>query len=119
MKTVIKIALGIMLAGFVMVAGCAAVIGTAASDPEVKKSLAQADKAVDDLNDMAGENDRNYRAAMKQVKLGDSRADVIALLGKPRDKQVMQSDFGRSEMLYYGSWQISLSDGVVDGKNRY
>ncbi len=119
MKTVIKIALGILLAGIVMVGGCAALIGAAASDPEVKKSVAQLDRATDDLDDMAGDNDHRYAAKVRQVQLGDTRAEVIRLLGKPRDRQVTRSEFGKSEFVYYGSWQISLADGVVDGKSRF
>ena len=119
MKTVIKITLGILLAGVVMVGGCAALFSAVASDPEVKKSVAQLDRASKDVDDMTGENDRHYASRMRQVQLGDSRAEVIRLLGKPRDRQVMRTEFGKSEFVYYGSWQISLSDGVVDGKSRF
>ena len=71
------------------------------------------EKASDDLSDMTGENDRNYKAAMRKVHIGDEKAKVIALLGKPRDKQTMRSEYGKTEMLYYGSWQLSLEDGSV------
>jgi outer membrane protein assembly factor BamE (lipoprotein component of BamABCDE complex) len=94
-------------------------ISAAASDPEVKKSVAQLEKASDDLDDMAGENDVKYRAHMKQVELGMTKEQVRGLLGKPRDTQVMRSDYGRMDTWYYGSWQLSFTDGVLDGKNRW
>jgi outer membrane protein assembly factor BamE (lipoprotein component of BamABCDE complex) len=119
MKTVIKIALGILLAGAVMVGGCAALIGAAASDPEVKKSVAQLDKASDDLDDMTGENDHNYRAKVKSLELGNSKDEVVSIMGKPRDTQRMESEFGTDVSLYYGSWQLNFTDGVLDSKNRF
>jgi outer membrane protein assembly factor BamE (lipoprotein component of BamABCDE complex) len=119
MKMVIKITLGILLACVVLVGGCTALIAGAADDPEVKKSVAQLEKAGEDLDDMTGENDHNYRAKMRQVELGMSKSDVRGLLGKPRDVQVMRSDYGRSDTWYYGSWQLSFENGVLDGKNRW
>ena len=38
-------------------------IGAAAQDPEVKKSVAQLDKATDDLDDVTGENTPATRPA--------------------------------------------------------
>jgi hypothetical protein len=77
------------------------------------------DKRGDDVQDLAGKNDHRYRAAIQQLQVGDPRSRVIALLGQPRDRQVTRSEFGQHEWLYYGSWQISLTDGVVDAKSRF
>lgn len=91
----------------------------AADDPEVKQSLKELERAGEEFDDLTGKNDNHYRAAIRQVHLGDTRARVIELLGKPRDRQVTRSEFGRHEWLYYGSWQISLTDGVVDAKSSF
>ena len=56
---------------------------------------------------------------MQQVELGMTTDQVRDLLGKPRDTQVMRSDYGRSTTWYYGSWQLSFTDDVLDGKNRW
>jgi hypothetical protein len=77
------------------------------------------EEATKDLEDVSGQNDADYRADMKRIKLGMSASEVRAIAGKPRDKQIMRSEFGRSEFWYYGSWQISIEDGTVTGKNRY
>ena len=68
---------------------------------------------------MSGDNDVQYRAAMQQVELGMTTDQVRDLLGKPRDTQVMRSDYGRSTTWYNGSWQLSFTDDVLDGKNRW
>ena len=83
------------------------------------ESLREPDKAGDNLDDLTGKHDDRYRAAIRQLQLGDTRARVIELLGEPRDRQVARSEFGRHEWLYYGSWQISLTNGVVDAKSRF
>jgi SmpA / OmlA family len=118
-KTVVKVALGILLGFTILTAGCAALVGVAANDPEVKKSVQQLDGAAKDLDDMAGENDASYKAKMRQVTLGMSKADVRALLGKPRDKQVMRTEYGRDDTWYYGSWQLSFENGSLTSKNRW
>jgi outer membrane protein assembly factor BamE (lipoprotein component of BamABCDE complex) len=112
MKTVLKIALGILLAGVVLIGGCTALIAGAANDPEVKKSVAA-------LDDMTGANDGQYRAKIKRVELGMTQDEVVAIMGKPRDKQRMESEFGTDVSLYYGSWQLNFTDGVLDSKNRF
>jgi len=77
------------------------------------------EEATEDLEDVAGENDSQYRAKVRQVKLGMSRAKVRAIMGPPRDKQTMRSEFGHSDYWYYGTWQITFDHGKVDSKNRY
>jgi outer membrane protein assembly factor BamE (lipoprotein component of BamABCDE complex) len=76
--------------------------------------------SAEQLEDVSGDNDSNYRAQMKQVKLGMSKDDVRSIMGSPpRDKQRMKSEYGTTEMWYYGSWQLSFTDGVLDSKNKY
>lgn len=116
MKLVLKITLGIILGAVLLVAGCTALIGAGASevakDPEVKA-------AVEDLNDLSGDNDAKYKASMQQIELGMTKAEVISIAGKPRDVQRMRSELGLDESLYYGSWQLNFTDGVLESKNRY
>jgi outer membrane protein assembly factor BamE (lipoprotein component of BamABCDE complex) len=76
--------------------------------------------ATRDLEDISGENDARYRAKMRQVKLGMSRAEVRRIMGqKPRDKQVFRTEFGRDESWYYGSWQLNFENNKLRSKNRY
>jgi hypothetical protein len=85
----------------------------------VNPSLKELDKAGNDGDDVTGKNDGRYRAAVHRLELGDSRARVIELLGEPRDRQLTHSEFGEHEWLYYGSWQILITDGVVNAKSRF
>jgi outer membrane protein assembly factor BamE (lipoprotein component of BamABCDE complex) len=77
-------------------------------------------EATEDLEDVAGENDARYRAKMKQVKLGMTKAEVRRTMGEPpRSKQVFRSEFGRDESWYYGSWQLNFENNRLRSKNRY
>jgi outer membrane protein assembly factor BamE (lipoprotein component of BamABCDE complex) len=58
---------------------------------------------VENLEDVAGENDRQYRADMKKIKLGITKREVRQVAGRPRDRQTMRTEFGRSDYWYYGS----------------
>jgi outer membrane protein assembly factor BamE (lipoprotein component of BamABCDE complex) len=76
--------------------------------------------ATQDLEDISGENDPRYRAKMRRVKLGMTKAEVRRIMGqKPRDKQVFSSEFGRDESWYYGSWQLNFENNKLRSKNRY
>jgi outer membrane protein assembly factor BamE (lipoprotein component of BamABCDE complex) len=84
------------------------------------ESVEELDKAGDDLEDASGGNDRNYRQKIKQVSLGMTKSEVRSIMGSaPRDKQRMESEFGVTEMWYYGSWQLGFTDGKLDSKNKY
>jgi outer membrane protein assembly factor BamE (lipoprotein component of BamABCDE complex) len=76
-------------------------------------------EASEDLDDVAGENDSQYRDNVRQVKLGMTRDDVRSIMGPPRDRQTMRSEYGRTDFWYYGTWQITFDQGKVDSKNRY
>jgi hypothetical protein len=115
MNLVIKIALGIVLAVVILVAGCSALVGVSvANDPQAKK-------AFSDLDDMSGANDAKYREAMRYVYVGMHRYELMAVMYglRPRDRQVMQTAGTKTEYLYWGSWQITLTNGVVDGKSKF
>ena len=77
-------------------------------------------ESVESLEDTTGENDSKYRQKIKQVQLGMSKSEVRQIMGQPpRDKQKMESEYGTSEMWYYGSWQLSFDDGKLTAKNKY
>jgi hypothetical protein len=40
-------------------------------------------------------------------------------MGPPDDSQISKTEFGTTQYLYYGQWQLSFTDGVLDGKSRY
>jgi outer membrane protein assembly factor BamE (lipoprotein component of BamABCDE complex) len=77
------------------------------------------EESVENLEDVSGENDSQYRDNVRRVKLGMTRQEVRAITGPPRSKQTMRSEFGRSDYWYYGTWQITFDHGKVDSKNRY
>jgi hypothetical protein len=81
--------------------------------------VSSCEKATQDLNDMSGANDGNYRSRIKQLDLGMGKGVVRGIMGTPRDKQVMRSTYGTTEEWYYGSWQLSFSDGKLDAINKY
>ena len=76
-------------------------------------------ESIEDLEDVAGENDHPYRAKIRKVQIGMHKPQVLAIMGKPRDRQIMQTAGMKSEYLDYGSWQLTFTDGVLDSKNKY
>ncbi|MEJ7656894.1 MAG: hypothetical protein WKF33_07680 [Thermoleophilaceae bacterium] len=88
MRTVVKIALGVLLAGVVLIAGCAVVFGAFVSE---------VDKGVQE------ESQKNAvsRSEMREVKRGMSRREVVRLLGQPRDTSESEDELGREVMLFY------------------
>jgi DNA replicative helicase MCM subunit Mcm2 (Cdc46/Mcm family) len=99
----------------------------AESARELEKSADELDKSADDLEksqreleDLSGDNDSRYRSKMKQVEIGMSKGEVRDIMGsKPRDTQVMESEYGKNETWYYGSYQLSFDNGKLTSKNRY
>lgn len=76
--------------------------------------------SVDNLNDVAGENDAKYAPKIAQVKIGMTKAQVVGIMGKPpRDQQKMESADSTSEYIYYGSYQLTFTDDKLDSKNKY
>jgi hypothetical protein len=120
MKTILKITAGILLAGCVMIGGCVALVGGAASEVD---------------NQMQKEANRSAitKVQLASVKMGDSKKSVITTLGKPDDSQHMETstEFGdsTSDCIYYNvkgkDWsdldmhQLCFDDGKLTSKNRY
>jgi outer membrane protein assembly factor BamE (lipoprotein component of BamABCDE complex) len=77
------------------------------------------DKAQKDLKDISGQNNAQYRDKIKQVKIGMSKAEVRAIMGRPRDVQKFESTYGNSESWYYGSYQLNFEAGKLESKNKY
>jgi hypothetical protein len=83
----------------------------AESARELEKSADELDQSAKDLeesgrelDDMSGENDSRYRSKMRRVEIGMSKGEVRDIMGsKPRDTQVMESEYGKNETWYYGS----------------
>lgn len=91
MKTVVKVALGIILACVILIGGCVALIGSAATD-------------VQEDSDKTAITREQYR----QVQTGDTKSEVEDLLGEPSDASEFSSDIEGldqpvgSSCLYYG-----------------
>ena len=74
MRTVVKIFLGVMLAGVVLIVGCFALVGYGL------------DEGVKEVERDQNRNAISNREA-RRVKIGTAKEDVIAKLGEPRDTQ--------------------------------
>lgn len=75
MKTILKIALGIILAIVLLVVGCTALLGAG-----VNEAQKESDKTAITL------------AEYEATKTGDAMADVVARLGKPSSKDEFSSE---------------------------
>ena len=114
MRTVVKIALGIILAGVVLIAGCAVLFGAFVS--EVDKGVRE-----------EGQKNAISRSDAARVKKGMSRREVVEILGKPRDTQTSEDELGKTTYLYYNvkggggalnQWQFVFENGKLRAKNR-
>ncbi|WP_022926749.1 hypothetical protein [Patulibacter americanus] len=99
MKTIVNIALGVILAVVLLVAGCAALIGGAANE-------------VQEDSDRTAITEQQYR----QVKTGDRKADVEAELGDPQSADEFSTEIDGldkpvgSSCIHYGK-----KDELVSG----
>ena len=64
-------------------------------------------------------NNKTLNRRVAAIPLGSSVDSVKAKLGKPDNYQVMNNNYGKTEFLYYGQWQLSFEDGRLDSKNKY
>jgi len=78
MKTVLKIALGVILGLTVLIVGCSALLGSAVDD--VEKDSQKNAKTVQEI---------------RKAHLGDTRADIERRLGKPASTQESTSTSDR------------------------
>ena len=115
MGMVVKIFLGIVLGGVVLLVGCFALVGYSV------------DEGVKEVDRQQNRNAISTREA-RRVKLGTSKEDVIAKLGDPRDTQEGENEgLGQDSCIYYNlrggevldSWQFCFdSRDRLTAKNR-
>jgi hypothetical protein len=119
LKTVLKVALGIVLGATVLIGGCVALIGAGvdeANDEQKKKGITA----------------REFRS----VPLDSSRAEVRQRLGRPENAQAFEqagidglTEPSRSSCIYYPekgkdilegrTFQLCFTNGRLDSKNIY
>jgi len=113
--TVVKIVLGIVLGGLVLIVGCFALVGY---------SVDEGFKEVDRQQNRNSISNREARS----VKLGTAKGAVIRKLGDPRDTQEGENEgLGQDSCIYYNlrggevldSWQFCFnSQDKLTSKNR-
>lgn len=79
MKTILKVALGILLAATVLIVGCVALLGTAANEVDKQLTTEQNTNAI---------TLRQYR----DVAIGTRKDQVVEELGEPADRQEFESE---------------------------
>ncbi len=115
MKTVVKIFLGVVLAGVVLIVGCFAIVGYGI------------DEGVKEVERDQNRNAISNREA-RRVKIRTSKEDVIAKLGEPRNTQEGENEgLGQDSCIYYNlrggevldSWQFCFdSRDRLTSRNR-
>ena len=118
MKSFLKITLAIIVAMCVLIGGCVAVIGGAASSASKEMDKEQNAHAI-------------TKAQLASAKMGDSKAEVESLLGEPDDSQHSESssEFGdsTSDCIYYNvkgggfmdSYQLCFENDRLRSKNQW
>lgn len=120
MKTVVKVALGLVVGSLVLIGGCVALIGAGVDEADKEQRR-------------KGITLREFRS----VQMGSSRADVRTELGKPEDAQHfenagiegLEGSASRGSCVYYPekgkgilegrSFQLCFTNGRLDSKNVY
>jgi hypothetical protein len=118
LRTVLKVALGILLAFVLLIGGCMLLIGGAAN--EAGKSIER------DQNENAITNSQ-----ARSIKTGMTKSEVIDQLGPPKDTQESETEgLGKDQCLYWNvkggealdSWQFCFRGGgssaKLESKNR-
>jgi hypothetical protein len=100
-------------AGFAALAASAALgAGVAGCTEEVEKELDKIERSTT--------NNKAVNRQIASISLGSSIDTVRAKLGKPDSYQVSKTaGLGKLEYLYYGQWQLSFTNGTLDGKSKY
>lgn len=114
MKTVLKLVLAGVILMIVGVAGCAALVGGAASeiDKELDKQQSEHSITVEEF---------------KSVKPGTTLKTVKKKFGEPDDEQVTKVEGLKSDCIYYNveggelldRFQFCFSNGKLDSKSKY
>ena len=118
MRTVVKIVLGILIAGVLLIAGCVALMGAGINEASKDFDRQQNKNAI-----------TNSQA--RQIKNGTTKAEVVDQLGPPRDTQEGETEgLGKDQCLYWNvkggealtSWQFCFRGGgssaKLESKNR-
>jgi hypothetical protein len=120
MNTIFKIAAGLLLAMTVLIVGCTALVAGAAN---------HADKQMQKDHDKHAITKRQ----LASVHMGDTKQDVIRVLGKPSNSQHLETSDSLGERtndcIYYNvrgsSWtdlidyQLCFTNGHLDSKNQW
>lgn len=115
MKTVGKIALGIILASVLLIGGCVALLGGAANEVSKELDKDQAEHAI-------------TQEEFDALEKGQSLDAVIEKLGEPDDTQTTEAGRFKNTLIYYNveggefgdMFQISFNGKEkLDGKSRY
>ena len=118
MSMVVKVVLGVLIAGLLLFGGCAVLFGA---------FVGEADKGVTRKGVIT-------RADAAQVKKGMTKRQVTRILGRPRITQETEDELGGEEYLYYNSeaylyynvkregalprWQFVFRKGKLVSKNQ-
>jgi hypothetical protein len=118
MKTVLKVMLGVVLAGVLLIAGCAVLIGSAAEDA---------------VNEVEQEADAHALtpAEFRSIQKGSTIVQVRSEFGQPESSDNTESitGRGRDRCLYYNQksagvlegemYQLCFERGKLRAKNQY
>lgn len=74
---------------------------TAESCAEAARDL---EKSTEDLEKSTTPN-KSINRKVRSLELGMSKSEVRSIMGKPDNTQEMNSEYGKSEFLYYGQWR--------------
>jgi len=114
MKTVLKVTLGILLAGAVLIGGCVALLGAGANEAVKEIDKSQNENAI-------------TNAQARGVKLGATRRTVESDFGKPKsDQESSNEGLGDDSCIYYNvknsdefsQWQFCFEGKGKGGKLR-
>jgi uncharacterized protein HemX len=113
-STVLKVMLGVVLGGLLLIGGCVALIGGAANEAEKELDKEQNENAI-----------TNKQA--RSVKLGTTRAEVEQEFGPPKsDQESTNEGLGDDTCIYYNvkggeildQWQFCFEGSGQSGKLR-
>jgi Protein of unknown function (DUF2510)/SmpA / OmlA family len=112
---VLKIMLGILLAGIVLIGGCALLVGGAVNE---------AGKAIEEENNKSAITQTQF----DQVQIGDTKSDVTKALGQPSTSSSSQAEDMNLDCVYYNvkggglldSYQLCFdTSGKLESKDKY
>ena len=60
-----------------------------------------------------------HSETIERIELGMARGEVLAIAGTPDREDLMSTDFGHDVALWYGGWEVWLSDRRVRSVTYY